>query len=46
MKLGVMTDSTYIGESSGRLEERVVEQAGRDRSSHVSKHSIEMGHKT
>ena len=33
-------DNFYIRESGQRIEERVFDQAGRDRNSHVYKHSL------
>ena len=36
-------DNFYIGESRQRIEERVFNHAGRDRNSHVYKHSIATG---
>ena len=36
--------STYIGETARRLEERFKDHCGRDRNSHLFKHSIETGH--
>ena len=36
--------STYIGETARRLEERLKDHCGRDRNSHLLKHSIETGH--
>ena len=38
--------STYIGETARRLDESRKDHAGRDKNSHVSKHSIETGHST
>jgi len=37
-------DNFYIGESGRRIEERVFDHAGRDRNSHVYKHSLATGH--
>ena len=37
-------DYVYIGESGRRIEERVLDHAGRDRNSHVYKHSLTNGH--
>jgi len=36
--------ATYIGEAGRRLQERVNDHGGRDKYSHVLKHSIERGH--
>ena len=38
-------DVSYIGESGRRLEERIMDHAGRDKYSHVLKHSLVKGHK-
>ena len=37
-------DNFCIGESGRRIEERVFDHAGRDRNSHVHKHSLAIGH--
>ena len=37
-------DACYIGESGRRLNERLIEHAGRDKNSHVLLHSQETGH--
>ena len=37
-------NSTYIGETARRIEERHKDHTGRDRNSHIYKHSIETGH--
>ena len=37
-------DSFYIGESGRRLEERFKYQNGRDKNSHMLKHTMEPGH--
>ena len=39
-----MKDHNYIGEIARRLKERVKDHNGRDKSSHLVKHSIESGH--
>ena len=36
--------TTYIGETSRRLEERVKDHSGRDNNSHLLKHAIENNH--
>ena len=38
-------DVSYIGESGRRLGERIIDHAGRDKNSHVIKHSLDKGHK-
>ena len=38
--------ATYIGEAGRRLQERVDDHGGRDKNSHVLKHSLERGHST
>ena len=38
--------ATYIGEAGRRLQERVDDHGGRDKNSHVLKHSLERGHNT
>ena len=35
---------TYIGEVGRRITERIKDQNGRDKNSHMVKHSIETGH--
>ena len=37
---------SYIGETARRLEERILEQNGKDKISSVFKHSLETGHDT
>ena len=36
---------SYRGESGRRLEERLMDHPGRDKNSHVLKHSLDKGHK-
>ena len=41
---GVNCNETYLGETSRRLQERVLEHAGKDRKSNMVKHSMDTGH--
>ena len=34
----------YLGQTGRRISERVLDHAGRDQNSHLSKHSIDSGH--
>ena len=36
----------YLGETGRRFKERVIDHAGRDKSSHLFKHSMETGHRS
>ena len=41
---GVNCNETHLGETARRLQERVLEHAGKDRKSNMIKHSMDTGH--
>ena len=41
---GVNCNETYLGETARRLQDRVLDHAGKDRKSNIVKHSMDTGH--